>query len=105
MSLLNTISGAASAWTAATVRGQGLRRVDTDADASIDKTELQAAFDKVAEKTGKPARDAEAVIARIDKNGDGAITRPELHAARHELRAAARSTVELAGRSADSSAG
>ncbi|MEO5881929.1 MAG: hypothetical protein ABIQ06_05895, partial [Caldimonas sp.] len=75
MSLLNTISGAASAWTAANVKAKAFDRVDSNDDASLDKAELQTAFDAVAAKTGRAARDAEAVIARIDRNGDGAVTR------------------------------
>jgi len=104
MSLLSTISGAASAWTAATVKAKAFNRVDTNDDARIDKAELQTAFDAVAAKTGRPARDAEAVIARIDQNGDGAVTRLEIRAHLHSLRPAPASTVELAGRegSADS---
>ncbi len=98
MSLLNTISGAASAWTAANVKAKAFSRVDTNADGSIDKTELQAAFDAAAAKTGRDPRDAEAVISRIDQNGDGAVSRLEIRAHVHELKAAATSTVELAAR-------
>ena len=98
MSLLNTLSGAAGAWTAANVKAKAFARVDTNGDRSVDKTELQAAFDAVAAKTGREARDAETAIARLDRNGDGAVTRPEIRAHLRELRAAATSTVELAAR-------
>ena len=69
-------------------KAKAFARVDTNADASLDKAELQAAFDAVAAKTGKTARDAEAVIARIDRNGDGAVTRLEIRAHARDLRAA-----------------
>ncbi len=98
MSPLNTLSGAAGAGTAANVKAKAFARVDTNGDRSVDKTELQAAFDAVAAKTGRQARDAEEAIARIDRNGDGAVTRLEIRAHLHELKAAARSTVELAAR-------
>jgi hypothetical protein len=64
MSLLNTLSGAAGAWTAANVKAKAFARVDSNGDRSVDKTELQAAFDAVAAKTGREARDAEEAIAR-----------------------------------------
>ena len=98
MSLLTTISGAASAWTAAGVKAKAFARVDGNGDGSVDKAELQTAFDAVAAKTGREARDAEAVIARIDQNGDGAVTRLEIRAHLHDLKPAPASTVELAGR-------
>ncbi len=100
MSLLDKISGAASAWTSPTPRAKAFARVDDNADGSIDKTELQAAFDAVAARTGRSARDAEAVIGRIDRNGDGAVTRLEIRAHLHELRPAPASTLELAEREA-----
>ncbi len=103
MSLLTTISGAAGAWTAASVKAKAFARVDGNGDGSLDKAELQTAFDAVAAKTGREARDAEAVIARIDQNGDGAITRREIRAHVHELKAAVTSTVELAAREGASS--
>ena len=96
MSLLNTLSGAAGAWTAANVKAKAFARVDTNGDRSVDKTELQTAFDAVAAKTGREARGAEEAIARLDRNG--AVTRPEILAHLRELKAAARSTVELAAR-------
>jgi Ca2+-binding EF-hand superfamily protein len=104
MSLLSTISGAASAWTTATNRAKVFARVDDNADGSLDKTELQAAFNAVAAKTGRTARDAEAVIGRIDRDGDGAVTRLEIHAHLRDLKPAPASTVEMAKRegSADS---
>jgi len=104
MSLLNTIGGPGSAWATANVKSKVFSKVDSNDDAKVDKAELQAAFDAVAAKTGKPARDAEAVIARIDKDGDGAVTRLEIRAHHRELRAAA-STVELARRDVDSTGG
>jgi len=64
MSLLNTLSGAAGAWTAANVKAKAFARVDGNGDRSVDKTELQAAFDAVAAKTGREVRDAEEAIAR-----------------------------------------
>jgi len=102
MSLLNSIVGSPGAWATASVKAKAFSRVDTNGDASLDKTELQAAFDAVAAKTGKTARGAEAVIARIDQNGDGAVTRLEIRAHLHDLRAAPASTVELARRESDS---
>jgi len=103
MSLLSTISGAASAWISPATKGKAFARVDDNADGSLDKTELQAAFDAVAAKTGRTARDAEKVITRIDRDGDGAVTRLEIRAHARDLRPAAASTVELAGKgSADS---
>lgn len=101
MSLLNTIGGAPGAWATAVVKTKAFVRADTNADANLDKAELQAAFDAVAVKTGKPAGDAEAVIARIDQNGDGELTRREIRAHLRDLRdlrAAPASTVELARR-------
>ena len=55
-----------SAWAAASVKAKAFDRVDTNDDRKLDQAELQAAFDAVAAKTGKTARDAEAVIAKID---------------------------------------
>lgn len=104
MSLLNSIGGHNHPWAAAKIAANTFSRADTNGDASLDKTELQATFDKVAAKTGNPAGDAEAVIARIDRNGDGAVTRLEIRAHLRELRAAP-STVELARQSGESSAG
>ena len=104
MSLLNTIGGPGSAWATANARSKVFAKVDANDDAKIDKTELQAAFDAVAAKTGKEPRDAEATIARIDRDGDGAVTRLEIRAHRQDLRAAA-STVELARQAGDTSAG
>jgi len=80
MSLLNTISGAAGAWTSPRPLAKAFARVDDNGDGGIDKTELQTAFDAVAAKTGRDARDAEKTISRIDKNGDGAVTRLEIGA-------------------------
>lgn len=104
MSLLNSIGGLGGAWAHASIKSKAFAKVDSNDDAKVDKAELQAAFDAVAAKTGKPARDAEAVIARIDKDGDGAVTRLEVRAHLRDLRAAG-STVELARRGADDSAG
>ena len=105
MSLLNSIGNGPNAWAVANVKSKAFARVDTNGDASVDKAELQAAFDAVAAKTGKTARDAEAVIASIDKNGDGAVTRLEIRAHLHSLRPAPASTVELARREGDSAVG
>jgi len=105
MSLLNTIGGAAGAWNmnAAKVKAKAFDHADANGDKRLDAGELQTAFDAVAAKTGKPAADAEAVIARLDRDGDGAVTRREIRAAVHDLRPAPASTLELARR-ADSSA-
>ena len=83
---------------AATVKAKAFDRVDTNDDRKIDQAELQATFDAVAAKTGKPARDAAAVIAKIDTDGDGALTRREIRAEVRELRASPASTLELARR-------
>jgi Ca2+-binding EF-hand superfamily protein len=101
MSLLNSIGGPGSAWATASIKSKAFAKVDANDDKKVDQAELQAVFDAVAAKTGKPARDAEAVIARIDKDGDGAVTRLEVRAHLRELRAAG-STVEMAKRAADS---
>lgn len=99
MSLLSKISGAASAWTAASVKAKAFDKIDSNDDRSIDKTELQTAFDAIAAKTGREARDAGQVIARIDSDGDGAVTRREIHAHIRELKTAPQSTVDLAAKS------
>ena len=105
MSLLNTIGGPGSAWATANVRSKAFSRVDTNDDRKVDSAELQTAFDAVAAKTGKTARDAEAVIAKLDRDGDGAVSRLEVRAHLRELRPAPTSTVELAQRDGDSAAG
>jgi EF-hand domain pair len=99
MSLLNTISGAPRAWTAATPLAKPFAKVDSNGDGNVDKTELQAAFDAIAAKTGHEARDAEKVIARVDKNGDGEVSRLEVGARMRELKMAGTSTVDLAAKS------
>jgi len=71
---------------------------DKNGDKRLDAAELQTAFDAVAERTGKVAADAEAVIARLDRDGDGAVTRREIRAAVHDLRPTPASTLELARR-------
>jgi hypothetical protein len=104
MSLLHTIGAAGSAWPVATVKAKAFDRADTNDDKKLDQAELQATFDAVAARTGKPARDAEAVIAKADTDGDGALTRREIRAEMRELRATAASTLELAKRAGDSTA-
>ena len=104
MSLLNAIGGPGNVWAAAKVKAKAFDRADTNGDKSLDQTELQATFDAVAARTGKTALDAEAAIATADRNGDGALTRLEIRAQMRELRAEARSTIELARRDADSAA-
>ena len=98
MSLLHTIGGHGSAWAQATVKAKALDRADSHDDRKLDQAELQATFDAVAARTGKTARDAEAVIAKADSDGDGALTRREIRAELRELRASAASTLELARR-------
>ena len=66
MSLLNKIGGPGNAWAAANVKSKAFDRVDTNDDRKLDQAELQATFDAVAARTGKTARDAEAVIAKMD---------------------------------------
>jgi hypothetical protein len=98
MSLLTAIGAAASAWTGSTAKARAFDRVDADDDRRVDAAELQSAFDAVAAKTGKPARDAEATIAKIDRNGDGEVSRIEIRAHLRDLRPPPASTVELARR-------
>ena len=100
MSLLNTVGAAAGArnMNAAKVKAKAFDHVDANGDKGLDAAELQTAFDAVAEKTGKVAADAEAVIARLDRDGDGAVTRREIRAAVHDLRPTPASTLELARR-------
>ena len=105
MSLLNKIGGLGNAWAAANVKSKAFDRVDTNDDRKLDQAELQATFDAMAARTGKTAPDAAAVIAKIDGDGDGALTRREIRAQVRELRAAPTSTLELAKRGGDSSAG
>ena len=105
MSLLNKIGGPGNAWAAANVKAKAFDRVDTNDDRKLDQAELQATFDAVAARTGKTARDAEAVIAKLDADGDGALTRLEIRAGLRELRASPASTLELARRDGDAAAG
>ena len=105
MSLLHTINGPGSAWATASTKSKVFARVDSNDDTKVDASELQSAFDAVAARTGKTARDAEAVIAAADKDGDGALTRLEIRAHQRDLRPAPGSTVELARRQADDAAG
>jgi hypothetical protein len=98
MSLLHTIGGHGSAWTSIKVKAKAFDRVDANDDRKLDQAELQATFDAVAARTGTTAPDAAAVIAKIDADGDGALTRREIRAEVRELRAAAASTLELARR-------
>ena len=105
MSLLNKIGGPGNAWAAANVKAKAFDRVDTNDDRKLDQAELQATFDAVAARTGKTARDAEAVIAKMDTDGDGALTRIEIRAGLRELRASPASTLELARRDGDAAAG
>lgn len=101
MSLLNTIGGPGSAWNAMKVKAKAFDHADSNGDASLDKAELQKVFDTVAAKTGRTARDAEAVIAKADQDGDGALTRLEIRASLRDLRPAPASTVALARREGD----
>ena len=105
MSLLNAIGGPGNVWAAAKVKAKAFDHADTNGDKSLDQTELQATFDAVAARTGKTARDAEAVIAKMDTDGDGALTRSEIRAGLRELRASPASTLELARRDGDAAAG
>ena len=98
MSLLNTIGAIASAWNGSTVKAKAFDRVDANDDRRIDAAELQTAFDAVAAKTGKTAADAAEVVAKLDRDGDGAVTRLEIRAALRELRPTPASTLELARR-------
>ena len=104
MSLLHSIGGPGIGWAMASVKSKVFQKVDGNDDRKIDSTELQAAFDAVAAKTGKTARDAEAVVAKIDRDGDGAVTRLEIRAHLRDLRPAPTSTVEMAKREGDSTA-
>ena len=105
MSLLDKIGGLGSAWAHASTKSKVFSRIDSNDDAKLDSTELQAAFDAAAARTGKTAPDAEAVVARIDRDGDGAVTRLEIRAHLRDLRPAPASTVEMAQREGDSAAG
>ena len=99
MSLLSAIGAVASAWTGSTVKARAFDRIDADDDRRVDAAELQSAFDAIAAKTGQPARDAAATIAKIDRDGDGEVSRLEIRAHLRDLRPAPASTVELARRS------
>lgn len=98
MSLLNSISGATGAWNvnAAKVRAKAFDHADANGDKRLDQAELQTAFDAVAAKTGGTARDAAAVIAKIDSDGDGMVTRKEIRAELRDLRPTPASTLALA---------
>ena len=98
MSLLHTIGVIASAWTGPIIKAKAFDRVDANDDRRLDAAELQTAFDAAAAKTGKAPADAEAVVAKLDRDGDGAVTRHEIRAAQRDLRPAPTSTVELARR-------
>lgn len=98
MSLLNTIGGAAGAWNVnvAKVKAKAFDHADANGDKRLDQAELQTTFDAVAAKTGGTARDAAAVIAKIDGDGDGLLSRKEIRAGLRDLRPAPESTLALA---------
>ena len=105
MSLLTKISGAAAgAWNVnvAKVKAKAFEHADADGDKKLDQAELQTAFDAVAAKTGGTARDAAAVIAKIDSDGDGMVTRKEIRIGLRDLRPAPTSTLALAKKDGDS---
>ncbi len=52
-------------------------KIDTNADGSIDKTELQALTDKIKADTGKDASD---LFAKLDTDGDSQLTQAEFDA-------------------------
>lgn len=102
MSSLSGVSGAASPWSSpggSSVSRQErmFAKIDTNGDGSVDKAELQTAFDAIAKKTGGTALNADDVFSKFDTNGDGKLSASELHAGMKSLRPKPSSTVEMAG--------
>lgn len=60
-------------------------RVDADGSGSVDATELQGSLDKLAEKTGRSAPDATALVQQSDADGDGSLSAKELGTAARSL--------------------
>jgi Ca2+-binding EF-hand superfamily protein len=78
------------------VKAKAFDHADANGDKRLDQAELQTAFDAVAAKTGGTARDAATVIAKIDSDGDGLLSRKEIRAGLRDLRPVPTSTVALA---------
>lgn len=110
MSSLSGVSGAASPWSS--MGGSSVSRqermfakIDSNGDGSVDKTELQSAFDAIAQKTGGTAQSADALFSKFDTNGDGKLSASELSTGMKSLRHKPASTVEMAGAQAKPAAG
>ena len=102
MSSLSGVSGAASPWSsmggsAVSRKERMFAKVDSNGDGSVDKAELQTAFDAIAKKTGGTALNADDVFSKFDTNGDGKLSASELDTGMKSLRHKPTSTVELAG--------
>ncbi len=101
MSNLTGISSASSAWSPSSTSGSKrmdklFGKVDTDGNGTVDKSELQGLFDKIAQKTGGTALSADALFSKIDTNGDGSISKDELAAGMKSLMPKPSSTVAFA---------
>jgi hypothetical protein len=57
---------------------------DTNSDGTLKTDELQAMLDQIAEKMGGGGLSAEDLIAKLDTDGDGALSSTEFEAGRPE---------------------
>ena len=110
MSSLSGVSGASSPWSS--MGGSSVSRqermfakIDSNGDGSVDKAELQTAFDAIAQKTGGTAKSADALFGKFDTNGDGKLSASELDAGMKSLRSKPTSTVGMAGAQGKPAAG
>ena len=110
MSSLSGASGASSPWSS--MGGSSVSRqermfakIDSNGDGSVDKAELQTAFDAIAQKTGGTAKSADALFGKFDTDGDGKLSASELSTGMKSLRPKPTSTVEMAGAQAKPAAG
>lgn len=53
-------------------------KLDANSDGGIDATELKSFVDKVAEKSGTAAADADAIMTSLDSDGNGSVSSTEL---------------------------
>jgi hypothetical protein len=108
MSTINAV-GARNTWTEA-VGGSGARasaradkmfaQVDSDADGSVDSTELQSMLDRVSQKTGEPPGAAGDALSMLDSDGTGTLSENELSAGMKDLMPPPSSTIDFAQRNA-----
>ena len=101
MSSISGVSGSGGSWSSVADRFSQMNskmfaKIDANGDGSIDKSELQAAFDQIASKTGGTALKADDLFSAIDTDGDGKVSASEFEAGVKSLLPQPSSTQEFA---------